>query len=57
MIDLLCDSIHQRKSVPFGEIDVGGIKNRFNRLIMVTAVCVSDRLFDLAGKTLSLTDA
>jgi transposase-like protein len=33
MLDLLHDSIYQRKYVPFGEIDVGGIKERFNRLI------------------------
>jgi len=33
MLDLFRDSIHQRKSVSFGEIDVGGLKNRFNRLI------------------------
>ena len=33
MLDLLRDSIHQRKSVPLGEIDVGKIKERFNRLI------------------------
>jgi len=33
MLDLLRDSIHQRKSVPFGEIDVGGITDRFNILI------------------------
>jgi transposase-like protein len=33
MLELLRDSIHRRKSVPFGEIDVGDIKDRFNRLI------------------------
>ena len=33
MLDLLRDSIHQRKSVTFGEIDAGGIKERFYRLI------------------------
>jgi len=33
MLDLLRDSIHQRKSVPFGEIDAGNIKERFNGLI------------------------
>jgi len=33
MTDLFRDSIHQRKSAPFGEIDVGGLKDRFHRLI------------------------
>jgi len=33
MLNLLRDSIHRRKSVPFGEIDTGDIKNRFNVLI------------------------
>jgi len=33
MLDLFRDGIHQRQSVPFGEIDAGGIKDRFNRLI------------------------
>jgi transposase/regulator of replication initiation timing len=33
MLELLRDSIHQRKTVPFGEIDIGAIKDRFNRLI------------------------
>ena len=33
MLNLLRDSIHQRKTVPFGEIDAGSIKDRFNVLI------------------------
>jgi hypothetical protein len=33
MLDLLRDSIYQRKSVSFSEIDVGGIKDRFYGLI------------------------
>jgi transposase/regulator of replication initiation timing len=33
LLYLLRESIHQRKTAPFGEIDVGAIKDRFNRLI------------------------
>jgi len=33
MLNLLRESIHQRKSVPFGEIDTGDIKDRFNILL------------------------
>jgi transposase len=33
MLDLFRDSIHQRKTVPFAEINTDGIKDRFNRLI------------------------
>ena len=33
MLNLLRESIYRRKSVPFGEIDTGDIKDRFNVLI------------------------
>jgi hypothetical protein len=33
MLLLLRDSIHQRKNIPFNEIDVGELKNRFDDLL------------------------
>src|SRR5215469_13703277 len=33
MLDLLRDSIHQRKTTPIAEIDIGKIKERFQDLI------------------------
>ena len=33
VLKLLRDSIHQRKTIPFAEIDIGGIKQRFHDLM------------------------
>jgi transposase len=43
MLNLLRESIHRRKSIPFGEIDIGDIKGRFNALINWDATSLDEK--------------
>ena len=52
MLKLLYDSIQMRKTIPFGEIDTGNIKERFDILIKQD-LCSLDKKFESLRKSLN----
>jgi transposase len=51
VLDILMDSIQQKKSIPFGEIDIGNIKERFHAL-MKQDLSLLDKQFQTLQKSL-----